>query len=170
MRPVGVMILALSTVMALSSCAPGESVKPSSAIATDDDVKAMRAASKSRVEALQAGDVEKFLAVYEDEAVLLPPHSTEIIGKENARARLTAALKEIAIEPVSDSREYEILGPAWIAERGRYSWQVTPKDGAEPFQDSGNFMMLWHKDQSGAWKISWEMWTSSRPLVEPKGK
>lgn len=163
--------VALGIALALTSCAPADTAKKAApAMATDDDVRAMRAAAKTRGEALQAGDVEKYLSVYAEDAVVMPPHSAEVIGKANARSRLGEALKEVSIEPAVDSREYEILGPDWIAERGRFSWMVTPKQGGESFQDSGNFMVLWHKDQSGAWKISWEMWTSSRPIVESKGK
>lgn len=160
---------AVGLVLALASCAPADSAKQAApAMATDDDIRAMKAASQLRREALQAGDVEKFLSVYTGDAVIMPPHSAEIIGKAAARTRLAETLQSVSIEPAEDIREYEILGPAWIAERGRFSWTVTPKQSGEEFQDSGNFMILWHKDQSGAWKISWEMWTSSRPLVEAK--
>lgn len=160
---------AFGLALALASCAPADSAKPSApAMATDEDIRAMKAAAQLRREALQAGDAEKFLSVYAGDVVIMPPHSAEIIGKASARARLVETLQAVAIEPVEDIREYEVLGPAWIAERGRFSWNVTPKQGGEEFQDSGNFMILWHKDESGAWKISWEMWTSSRPLVEAK--
>lgn len=155
--------------LALSACAH-KTEPPASAMATDDDVKMMRSAAKTRMEALGAGDVEKYLSVYQEDAVIIPPHSAEIIGKASAKARLSQALNEVSIEMVSDSREYEILGPHWIAERGRYSWNVTPKTEGEAFMDSGNFMILWHKDPTGGWKISWEMWTSSRPVVETKEK
>jgi uncharacterized protein (TIGR02246 family) len=160
--------MAAFALAALVGCAPPDAATKSPSLATDDDVRAMRAAGKTRSEALAAGDVEKFLSVYQEDTVLVPPHSAEIVGKSHARERLVEALKEVAIEPATDSREYEILGPAWIAERGRFSWNVTPKEKGEPYQDSGNFMILWHKAQDGSWKIAWEMWTSSRPLVEPK--
>ncbi len=161
--------LAVCGALTLVSCAPGEQSAPP-AKAGDADIKSMRAAGKSRLEALQAGDVEKYAGAYEEDAVVVPPYSPEIIGKASIRSRLAEALKEISIEAVSETREYQVLGPEWIAERGRYSWNVMPKGAGEPFMDSGNFMLLWHKQKDGALKIAWEMWTSSRPLVEPKVK
>ncbi len=159
----GMLVLAV----ALAGCVPADPAKQgASGMATDDDVRAMKAAAQTRSEALRAGNVEKYLSVYAEDAVLMPPHSAEVIGKPSARARLTEAFKANSIEPASDLREYEILGPAWIAERGRYAWMVTPKHGGEAYQESGDFMVLWHKDQGGAWKISWEMWTSTRPATE----
>lgn len=158
------------TAMLLISCSQGGPAAHSPAMATDEDAKAMHAAGKLRGEALQAGDVEKYLSVYEDDAVIVPPHSAEIIGKASARSRLTEALKQVSIESAIDVREYQILGQDWMAERGRYSWNVSPKNEGEPFMDSGNFMLLWHKGKDGAWRISWEMWTSSRPIVEPAAK
>mgnify|MGYP000660478633 CR=1 FL=1 len=170
MRATVTRTISMLAMLGLAACAPGPGAKPSPALATDEDVKAMRTAAQARLEALQAGDIERYLSVYQDDAVIVPPHSPEIIGKAGARSRLTEAFKEISIEAASDSREYEILGPEWIAERGRYSWTVTPKEKGQPFDDSGNFMLLWHKGKDGSWRIAWEMWTSSRPLVEPKGK
>lgn len=111
-------------------------------MATDDDIRAMEAAAQLRREALQAGDVEKLLSVYAGDVVIMPPHSAEIVSRAGARARLVETLQSVTIEPVEDIREYEVFGPAWIAERGRFSWAVTPKLGGEEFQDSGNFMIL----------------------------
>lgn len=133
-------------------------------------IKAVKAVNKARVAALAAGDVEKYLAAYEDDAVWIPPHAPEIVGKEVASARIKPIFAQISIETTSEDSEHIATGSDWIAERGRYVSTITPKKGGESRQDGGNFIMLWHRGKDGAWRISWEMWTSAQPLIEPAEK
>ena len=139
---------------------------PQNAGETNSAMKAVKAANKARTAALAAGDIDKYLQAYEDDAVWIPPHSPEIVGREVAAARIKPLMDQVSIEIVGHDDEHVATGPDWIAERGRYVATITPKKGGDSRQDGGNFMMLWHRGRDGVWRISWEMWTSAQPVLE----
>ncbi len=125
-------------------------------------ITAVKAANKERAAALAAGDLDKFLKAYEDDAVWMPPHAPEIIGKEVAAALMKPILDQVSLETFTKDSEHLPAGPDWIAERGHYVTTITPKKpGAKPREEGGNFLLLWHKGADGAWRISWEMWTDA---------
>ena len=73
-------------VLVLSACAPA--APPS--VDTAADEAALKAATLTWLEAHNAGDVEKIVALYEEGAVLMPPHAPVANGHAAIRAFLTA--------------------------------------------------------------------------------
>jgi ketosteroid isomerase-like protein len=86
MRTLKSLMLAVGTMLALSACAPA--APP--AVDTADDEAALKAATRTWLEAYNAGDVEKIVALYAEDAVLMPPHAPVANGHAAIRAFLTA--------------------------------------------------------------------------------
>lgn len=161
---------ALAILAGVATAAIGASAAPSKDAEMNKAIAAVKAANKERRAALAAGDIDKYLKAYEDDAVWIPPHAPEIVGKEVAEARIRPILDQVSIEIVTEDSEHIATGPDYIAERGRYVSTITPKKDGQPRQDGGNFVMLWHRGKDGAWRITWEMWTSAQPIVEAPEK
>ena len=158
----------LGTTLLLTACNPpsgdGVSVKPAG-----DAVmitKEVRDADAVRNAALEAGDIDAYLASYMEDAVWIPPHSQEVIGHKMARIRAGEVLDQISIQQAIDTREQVVMAPDWVLDRGRYNIKITPAGGGEIRYDSGPFMTVWHKDTDGKWKVAFDMWGSKNPLVE----
>jgi len=166
------LMAALSVLLLLSSaCSPGqqESSTPPPAAPTaqaGSGTVEVREAQTARMNALAAGDVEAYLNVYMDDAAWMPPGSTEIVGKEAARQRISQAFEAATLEPVFDSQEQTVMSPEWIADRGHYSVVVTPKEGGEGRQEVGFYLTIWRRDADGRWKIFFDIWNTNRPVVD----
>ncbi len=78
--------LVVGVLLVLSACAPA--APPAADTAADE--AALKAATLSWLEAYNAGDVEKIVALYTEDAVLMPPHAPVANGHAAIRAFLTA--------------------------------------------------------------------------------
>ena len=120
------LVLAVGTVLALSACAPG--APP--AVDTAADEAALKAATVTWIEAYNAGDVEKIVALYAEDAVLMPPHAPVASGHAAIRAFLTAdtaGAKAAGIKLVPGTSTAGVAGDTgW--ESGTYT--VTDASGA----------------------------------------
>jgi ketosteroid isomerase-like protein len=129
---------------------------------------------KAEAEAIQAvkavNSTRMAASAYAEDAVVLPPHSPEITGREAIRARISAGLKEIAVEQTIQDEEHVLMSPGWMVERGRYVFEVSPRSGGPEREEAGNFLIIWKREADGQWKIAWEMWVTPRPLLETSAK
>src|SRR5712671_4887745 len=85
MRNLRSVVLIVGTAVALSACAP-PAPPPVDAAAEEAALKAITA---SWLNAYNAGEVEKIVALYADDAVLMPPHAAVVTGHAAIRAYLT---------------------------------------------------------------------------------
>jgi ketosteroid isomerase-like protein len=162
--------LAVVVPLLLIACTPGTRQREASKSVTTPDTAAIRESARARVAAIAAGDIERYLAAYEDEAVWVPPLAEEIVGKAAARQRLEGVFEEAKVETVSTTDEQVIMSPDWILDRGTFASTRTPKDSrGEPDQAVGSYLTIWHRQQDGSFKIAYDIWNSDRPL-EPESE
>jgi len=80
--------LAIGIAISLSACAPVPAAPPP--VDTAAEETALKATTAVWLNAYNAGDVEKMVAMYEEDAVLMPPHAGVAKGRAEIRAFLTA--------------------------------------------------------------------------------
>src|SRR5215510_13463970 len=118
--------LVVGVTIVLSACAPAA---PPAADAAADEA-ALKAATSTWIEAYNAGDVEKMVALYEEDAVLMPPHDSVAQGHAAIRAFLnheTTGAKAAGIKLVPGTSTAGVSGDTgW--ESGSYT--VTNPSGA----------------------------------------
>jgi uncharacterized protein (TIGR02246 family) len=157
MRTLKSLMLAVGTVLALSACAPA--APP--AVDTADDEAALKAATRTWLEAYNAGDVEKIVALYAEDAVLMPPHAPVANGHAAIRAFLTAdtaGAKAAGIKLVPGTSTAGVAGDTgW--ESGTYT--VTNASGTTV--DGGSYLSVSHKS-NGKWLYYRDTYNSDRPL------
>ena len=109
-------------------------------------------------EAYNKGDVAAVVAIYADDAVVLPPDADMVKGKNNLQPLFkqmvdqTNGLKLITID-------VQPLGNDAAREIGNYS--ISTK-GANPQQMSGKYVIVWQKFGND-WKIGTDTWNSNAP-------
>ena len=138
---------------------------------SQSDRNAIRQADENDMKMMNAKDWKGDMALYEEDAVELPPHQAAVQGKAAIQAW------EEALPPFSDFQEQslEIEGRGDLAfDRGTYAMTVAPP-GAPSIEDHGKYLTIWHKQAGGLWKISRMMFNSDlqlpapqKPVVEPK--
>jgi ketosteroid isomerase-like protein len=160
MRTLKPLLLAVGTASVLSACAPA--APP--AVDTTADVAALKAATVSWLEAYNAGEVEKMVALYAEDAVLMPPHAPVANGHAAIRAFLTAdtaGAKAAGIKLVPGASTAGVAGDTgW--ESGSYT--VTNASGT--ILDSGSYLSVSHKS-NGKWLYHRDTYNSDRPLPAP---
>jgi uncharacterized protein (TIGR02246 family) len=158
--------LVLIAVLWLGSCSPSQTSRPPDAATARDAIRAVRAATAARAAALARRDIEGWLAAYSDDAVWLPSHASEVVGKDLARARMKVLLEKVNVAEQQEAEEHVLLAPDVLLERGNYAVEITPVAGGDPVPDGGTFLTIWRKGAAGEWKISYQMWTSRGPVED----
>src|SRR6187399_2275477 len=77
MRTMRHLALVIGTAFALSACAPAAPPP----VDTAADESALKAVTAAWLAAYNAGDVEKIVAMYTEDAVLMPPHAPVATGR-----------------------------------------------------------------------------------------
>jgi len=128
------------------------------------DEAALKASTNTWLAAYNAGDVEKIVALYSDDGVLMPPHAAVAKGKAAIRAFITAdtaGAKAAGVKLVNGSSTVGVVGDTgW--EAGSYT--VTVASGATV--DSGSYISVSRK-VNGQWLYIRDTYNSDRPLPPP---
>ena len=154
--------LALVLVIASSACAP-PAPPPVDTAADEATLKGMTAAW---LDAYNAGDVEKIVAMYTEDAVLMPPHAPVANGHAGIRAFLTAdtaTAKAAGVKLVLDA------GAATAGIVGDTGWEsgyYTVADASGATVDSGSYLAVSRKTD-GQWRLVRDTYNSDRPLPAP---
>jgi ketosteroid isomerase-like protein len=128
------------------------------------DQGAIQHAQENDVKLTNAQDWNGDLALYEDEAILMPPNAAAVQGKAPIQAWMKAYLA------ISDLQEQslETEGEGNLAyDRGNYSMTVN-RVNATPIEDHGKYLTIWRKQAGGLWKISRAIFNSDLPLPAPE--
>ena len=149
-------ILVITALLVFAACmASSTTPSPTTAPMAAMDVGA---AIRGNVEvfdaAMRAGDIDGFMSMYADDAVLMPPNSPAFSGSAAIRrfwSGLLAAGKtdvNLVVEDVYSSGDLAI-------ERGTYELTT-------PFKDSGKYIVVW-RHRGGKWQIVTDIFNSNLP-------
>ena len=149
----------VGTAIALSGCAPAPAAPP--AVDTTADEAALKAATASWMEAYNAGNVEAIVALYAEDAVLMPPHAPVATGHAQIRAFLTsdtAGAKAAGVKLVPGATSAGVTG-----ETGWESGSYTVADASGATVDSGSYLSVSRKS-NGKWLYVRDTYNSDRPM------
>jgi ketosteroid isomerase-like protein len=150
--------LAAAGLLALAGCAQNGAPPDTTA-----DVKAMHDATDAWVAAYNAGDADKIVAMYDEEAIMMPPDSTSLKGhaamKEYLAANI-AASKSAGLGFALDSDAGSVTGDSgWHSG----TFHVTDAKGATA--GTGKYVEVWHKTD-GKWLMLRDIWNND-PAATP---
>jgi ketosteroid isomerase-like protein len=116
---------------------------------SDADRTAIRQADANDMKLMNAKDWKGDVALFTDDAILLPPNGAAVQGKVAIQTWMEA------FPPFSNFQEQslEIEGQGDFAyDRGTYSMTVTPP-GAAPIEDHGKYLTIWHSRLTGRGRL-----------------
>ena len=132
---------------------------PTSSLSAQKDVSAdIRKANENFMKLFHAGDVDKFVTVYTEDARLLPPNGPMVTGIDNVKtlwggmmaAGITLKLKTVSADGYGKTAVEE--GTAEIF-------------AGDEVVDNLKYMIIWKKVK-GVWKLHKDIWNSDNPVPE----
>jgi uncharacterized protein (TIGR02246 family) len=143
MRTGFALVAALSLASALSAHAQDE-----------PDADAVRS---SYMDAFNGNDAKALAALFAEDAVLMPPDSDRLVGREAAEAHYTeffgaAKPSGLAIEPQGTERLGDVL-----VDEGQYSLSATGP-GGQTLAIKGDYLAIMRQGEDGKWLISRHIW------------
>jgi ketosteroid isomerase-like protein len=111
--------------------------------------------------AANAGNVDALVAVYANDAVLLPPNAPAQRGPDAIRTFWGGLLKAYTLKFELGSDLVEGRGDL-AYNVGHYRFTAVPKDKANPgMADEGKFVEILRKQSDGSWKYAVDMYNSN---------
>lgn len=139
-------------------------VPPTVADVDDEAVaQAINAVWREYEASILAGDPDRWIQLWEDDGVQLPPGNPPVEGKEAIYERISNDLEASEYsEFVIVNEDVEVNGDMAFA-RGNYAVTVGAKSGGELMDFAGKYMTIFHQQPDGSWKIYRDIFNSSTP-------
>ena len=128
------------------------------------DEKAVRDADEAWSKAAGSKDVDKTVAFYADDAVVMPPNAERATTKEAIRKIWKDLLTDAKVSWKATKVEVAKSGDiAFIS--GTYEVTMNDVVTGKPVNDRGKYLEVWEKQADGSWKCGADIWNSDIPLT-----
>lgn len=159
MKTVGIAVAALLVVLASASLVNAAEDKGAEA--------AIKAGTEAWFKAYNAGNVDAIVALYAEDAIVMPPGVAALKGHTALRQFLTADIGATKAAGVTlENGKTREAGAAGDLGWDSGTWVVRDKAGA--VVDSGSYLAVWRKI-GGKWLYIRDTWNSDRPVAQPAG-
>ena len=138
---------------------------PVAAPATDAEAvsEAINAVWREYEASILAGDPDRWIQLWEEDGVQLPPGNPPVAGKEAIYDRISNDLASTAYSEFAITNEdVEVNGDLAFA-RGNYVVTFAPKSGGEAMDLDGKYMTIFRQQPDGSWKIHRDIFNSNGP-------
>ena len=116
------------------------------------DEQAIREVHSTWIDAVNAGDLVRLLALMADDVVFLNPGQAAF-GRDGFSARFSAAHQQVRIHCISELEEVVVVGEVAYT-LSRDSLSVTPRAGGEASQLAGHRITIYRKQPDGRWLLA----------------
>ena len=117
------------------------------------------------VAAAHAGDLERWMSMWIEDGIQLPPDVRRRVGKEQFRTGMQPGFDLFDMKNmIIQTEEVRILGDRAYS-HGTYTFDMTPKEGGETTSFSGKFLDILEKQVDGSWKIAIDCHNYNEPSV-----
>lgn len=126
-------------------------------------IQAVRAAGDQEVAAFSSGDVGSLIALFTEDAVVMPPNELTIVGRDNLRVWAEGVLQQITMNARYPTSDVVVIGD-WAIQRYTFVETVTPKAGGPATEESGKGLHVLRRQSDGRWLIAQDIWSNDAPL------
>jgi uncharacterized protein (TIGR02246 family) len=125
------------------------------------DSSAIQALNDRATAANNTGDIESWVALFENGAIYMPPGSPEVTTVEGLREAARAGFSRYAADIRIVPTELRILGD-WAIGRSHVTGSVRPKAGGDSIPIDIKQLVIYRRQNDGSWRISRMMNNSNR--------
>jgi len=116
--------------------------------------------------AANAGNVDRIVSYYADDAVLMPPNLPAFRGRDAVRQYWAGLLGLGKADVTIGADDIQQSGDMAV-ERGHYALTIAPRGGGATISDKGKYVIMWRK-RGGEWKAVDDIFNSDLPLPPPR--
>ncbi len=147
-------------------CQQGEEVAEEPAVDVEADKEAIKKITDDFNAAINAGNIDKLVSLYTDDAVRIPPNKPALVGKEAIRSLFQEQLDQFTVQNEGVIVDLKVSGDLAFV-RGSWTSINTPKTGGEPLKFNGNFVSIIQKQPDGSWKTICNSWSNEQLILPP---
>ena len=160
------MLFVLSVLAATAGCGQRGSTDQPSATAASDEAT-IRAGTVLWTNAYNAGEVDKIVALYTEDAVVMPSNAPALIGRTAIKDFLA---KDIAAAKAGGLTDKDGVGDVGIS--GELAWHAGTSsvvDAAGKTVETGKYIEVWHR-VNGKWLMVRDIWNDDAPPAPEPAK
>jgi ketosteroid isomerase-like protein len=150
----GASVAVLAALAACSGCAQPEEGVPADLKAAMDEFYA----------SVEAGDGEARIALFADDAIMMPNHWTMSRGKKSIAGMIRGG--EGYVFRLRDREIVDIDVRSAMAYTVNSYYYTYHAEGAEPQWHKTKNVHIWKRDAEGSWKLHVDIWNSDVPMSE----
>jgi uncharacterized protein (TIGR02246 family) len=151
-------LTSLFLLLALAGCGSGSSA--------ETDEKAVRDLLAHIQQSFNAGNLDEFMPVFADDAVMMNQGQPDVVGKDAIRAVYDGALAQLDIQTRFDTEELQVAGDL-AYERGTYTLHMKDKSSGQSLPEVKNrHIHIFRRNADGKWQ-TWRMMTNSGAVPPP---
>ena len=115
---------------------------------------------------LGAGDAERWIALWTEDGVQLPPGAPPNVGRDAIYASIKAALEQFAFEDMEIDVEEVLVADDLAIARGMYTVTYVPHDGSASIPVDGKYTSTFQRQPDGSWKLYRDIFNSNVPAPQ----
>ena len=127
---------------------------------SENDIGAIEDIIQQYVQAMLARDLNAWTGLWTEDAVMMPPNSPALEGRE-------AIIQDLMAGPAPTEFVLDVLdidGAGDVAYvRGTYSITMTVAGVSEPMMDEGKYLSILKKQSDAKWLFTIDIWNSDLP-------
>jgi uncharacterized protein (TIGR02246 family) len=127
------------------------------------DEAAIRLANQRYIELHPKGALDELIAMYADDAVLLPPGEPPVQGIAAIRAYWTQFFDAFIVVDATSVIDEVIVSGDIAYSRGHFIETARSRDGKTTATERGKFSGIWRRNAAGGWRIGRDMWNLDPP-------
>lgn len=113
-------------------------------------------------EAAEAGDTERMISLYATDAVFLPPGSPPVEGRERIADLFRQQFGRFQVD-VEFETDGIVVERDLAYRRGCYRADLVGRENRDTVVARDEFLEIWRRGEDGIWRITRDMWNSTRP-------
>ena len=125
----------------------------------------MRKDTAAWVDAYNAGDADKIVAMYADDAVVMPPEAPAMVGHEAVKQYLTTDMAASKAAGATFALDTDTVGVSGDLGWHSGTFHVNGSSGASVA--TGKYLEVWHQDPKGNWLMIRDIWNTDAPAAAP---
>jgi uncharacterized protein (TIGR02246 family) len=126
------------------------------------DIAAINKVYNQATLACGTGDVELYLSIFTEDAVVMAPGGPAVNGKAELRPIIEGLFGVFDLELPYTVDEVGVPGD-WAFARSRFLYSMTPKEGGETTISPGEQLDILKRQADGSWKIHNQSWNFDVP-------